>query len=111
MDLEPRPKAVITKAKVAFGAAVAVTAMGFVLLTRSTTQSIAQLGIIVTVMLAEFAVAATAYFGLEELHWFSSMGEGRRLERVLALTALIVSVAGILLVSLFTYGTAHLELH
>ncbi len=110
MDLESGRKPVNTKAKVAFVASVAVTAIGFVLLTRSTTQSMAQFVSIVTVLVAEFVVASTAYFALEEVHWFSSNSEARWPARGLALIALIVSVAGILLVSLFTYVTAGLEL-
>jgi hypothetical protein len=110
MDLESGRTPVNTKAKVAFVASLAVTAAGLIVLAGSTTQSMTQLVAIVTVLLAEFAVAATAYFGLEEMHWFSSKREARWLARGLALTARIVSVAGILLVSLFTYVTARVEL-
>jgi hypothetical protein len=110
MDREPHRTPLNTKAKVAFVASLAVTAIGWTVLAGSTTQSMTQLVAIVTVLLAEFAVAATAYFGLEEMHWFSTNSEARWLARWLALTALFVSVAGILLVSLFTYVTAGLEL-
>lgn len=110
MDHETGRTPVNTKATVALVSSIAVTVVGFIVLTQSTTQSMTQLASIVTVLLAQFAVATTAYFGLEEMHWFSSKGEARWLERGLALIALIVSVAGILLVSLFTYATARLEL-
>lgn len=95
-----------TKAKVAFVASLVVTVGGLAVLAGTDTQSTEQLVVIVGVLVAEFAVAATAYFGLEEMNWFSRRRKASWLGRGLAFVALLVSVAAILLVSLFTYVTA-----
>lgn len=63
----------------------------------------AKLVTIVTVIVEGFGMAAIEYFALEEMAWFSPRTGAPLYERGMATVALLVSVAGILLMSMFAY--------